>query len=379
MVNESRFFYRHAGLWLVPLAVLLALAMGEVLLRLFPQLLTQEAQIKRLWMLQTRVKSVGDPYLGFVYRPHYRKRVVSLDFEFGIEADEHGFRNASPWPDQADIVIVGDSMVYGFGVEEGNSWVGKLAGQLPVSGIISLGLPGAVPQQYYRYFERFGVGLKPKLLIFGIFPGNDVVDAVTFDRWVAAGSPDNYDVWRFFEGKIPTRKDAFPRNIQVWLLAESVKKSLGQKYSAMTVRLEGGGSLQLAPAIYKRAVEHNDPADPGFRRVVQAAVDARNLARENGSEFLVLLFPTKEEIYLPLHDEPFPSLTHNFAEVLEHEGISYIDFTGRFRELAAEGKKLYFKIDGHPNKQGNSVIADVLANHLRQQEQRLIHPGAEAE
>jgi hypothetical protein len=101
---------RHAGLWLIPLSLTVAALLAEGVLRLFPELMPEEAQLNRLWNEQTPVKSVGDPYLGFVYPPHLQADVVTDDFRFKINADEHGFRNRSPWPDKAEVVIVGDSV-----------------------------------------------------------------------------------------------------------------------------------------------------------------------------------------------------------------------------------------------------------------------------
>lgn len=378
-VSKGRqLFFRYAALWLMPLAVVMALLLAEGLLRQFPELLPEEAQIRRLWQLQTNTKSIGDPYLGFLYPPYYRTEIVSLDFDFKIESDEHGFRNRSPWPDQADIVVVGDSLAYGWGVERDAAWTSLLDARLPESRVITLGLPGTAPPQFVRYFERFGLGLQPKVLIFGIFAGNDIVDANTFDRWITAGSPGNYDVWRFFEGRVPKRDAGFPRNSYLLLFLKSARKSLGQQYSAKTVRSADGEKLQLAPAILQRALEYNDPMNWGFKSVVQAVLAARNLTRDSGSELLVVLFPTKEGIYLPLHDVPFPTLVRPLKDVLEDEGITCIDLSERFRELAAQGKKLYFEIDGHPNELGNRVVADVLADYLRKNSERLGLEGAPA-
>ncbi len=362
--TEKQFLIRRAGLWLVPLAILIALMMAEGLLRLFPQLLPLEAQVKRLWELQTQVHSIGDPDLGFVYPAHRKKEIKSLDFRFTIESDEHGFRNPSPWPDQADIVVVGDSMVYGWGMKRGSAWVGLLEESLAGERVITLGLPGAVPQQYVRFLEKFGLDLHPKLVIFGIFAGNDVVGAENFDHWLAKGSPGNYDVWRFFEGNVPRRAHGFPSNSHLLMFLKSLKKSLGMAYSARSVKTDGG-SIQLAPASLKRALAKTQPKDPGFRSVIEAAVTARILAEANGSEFLVVLFPTKEEVYLPLNGVPFPSLTRPIADVLERNGIDYIDLTESLREHAAQGEKLYFKIDGHQNRNGNRVVAETLIEHLR--------------
>ena len=365
MGKGQHFLLRYAAFWLAPLALVIALLMAEGVLRLFPQLLPEEAQIKRLWQLQTPSSSIGDPYLGSVYPPHHKTEVKSLDFRFAVESDEHGFRNPPPWPEQADIVVVGDSLAYGWGVEREAAWFSLLDERLPESRIITLGMPGTVPQQYFRYLTRFGIGLKPKLVIFAIFPGNDVAEAETFDRWLAAGSPGNFSEWRFFEGRVPDRRVRFPNNSYLALFLQGLKKNLSQKYASKTITLADGERLQLAPAIYMKAFERNDPLDPGFQSIVAATVAAGDLAKEHGSEFLVLLFPTKEGVYLPLHGEPFPTLTQPLQEVLEDEGITCLSLIQEFRTQAVAGKKLYFEIDGHPNELGNRVIADVLAEYLK--------------
>lgn len=374
MDKRQHLLVRYAAAWLVPLAVAIALILAEIVLRMNPQFLPESAQIKRLYLLQTQVKSIGDPYLGFVYPPHYRTEISSLDFDFLVESDEHGFRNASPWPDRADIVVVGDSMVYGWGVAKEHSWVSLLGERLPQSRIVNLGLPGAAPEQYFRYFDRFGVGLRPKVVLFGIFTGNDLIGAAVFDRWVAAGSPDNFDVWRFFEGKPP--KADFLSGSLVVLMLRAVVGSIGQSYASETIRTAEGKKLQLVPSVYKKSLKRNVPSDPAFRSVVRSTLEARDLARANGIEFVAMLFPTKEAVYLPLRDVPFPSLVKPLRTALEAEGVTCIDLTGPFRERAALGKKVFFTVDGHPNILGNRVIARAVTAHLRKNAARLGLPDS---
>ena len=78
--RKRTFLIRHAALWLIPLSVIFALLLLEGALRIFPTLLPAEAKLKLLWRDQTPVKSVGDPYLGFVYPPHYQTEIASHDF-----------------------------------------------------------------------------------------------------------------------------------------------------------------------------------------------------------------------------------------------------------------------------------------------------------
>jgi hypothetical protein len=371
MANGRHWLLRYAAWWLLPLSIVVALLLAEGLLRLNPKLLPEEAQIKRLWQLQTRPSSIADPYLGSVYPPHYRTTIESLDFKFLIESDEHGFRNPSPWPEQAQVVIVGDSFANGWGVARETSWIGLLDEALPDSRVITLGMAGTVPQQYSRYFERFGAGLRPKLTIFAIFVGNDIVEAPIFDRWLTAGSPGNYNEWRFFEGRVPKRRTGILEDSYLKLLLQYLRMGLSAKYSAKTISFADGEKLQLAPGNFQRALQRNDPLDPGFRMVVNATLAARKLAHDNGSVFLVVLFPPKEGIYLPLQGVPFPSLARPLRDVLEDEDVLCLDLTSRFQELAAHRLKLYFEIDGHLNELGQRAVAATLLGYLQRNATRL--------
>jgi len=136
--------------------------------------------------------------------------------------------------------------------------------------------------------------------------------------------------------------------------------------NAKTVTFTDGSRMQLAPNVYGKALEHNDPANAGFQSIVNATVDARNRARAIGSQFVVLLFPVKESIYLPSQGISFAGLVHPLQDVLQDEaGIPCIDMTGPFREWAAKDKQLYFAVDGHPNALGNRIVADTVAEYLR--------------
>lgn len=371
---RTSFLARHAWLWLVPLSALLGLLLLEGVLRLLPSLMPVEAHQRLLYLTETGgLKSVADPYLGFVYPPLSRSEFVSHEFGTVVEAtDEYGFRNPSPWPEQAEVVIVGDSMAYGYGVAQQESWPTLLDEALPVSRVITLGLPGTVPQQYTRYFERFGERLRPKVLLYMIFPGNDIKGTVEFDQWLAAGSPGNFDHWRYFEGKVPVRGESLLDRSALVMTMRSLRKALRNRSSPTSIELTGGGRLRVSPQLYKQSIAMNRPGTPGFDAVVTATREARERAQALGTQFVVVLAPTKEYVYLPLMQEPFSGLIEPLWHVLTHdEGIAVIDLTEPMRERAARGEQLFFEVDGHPNALGNRVIADYMTQYLRANAQSL--------
>src|SRR4051812_11643222 len=78
----------------------------------------------------------------------------------------------------------------------------------------------------------------------------------------------------------------------------------------------------------------------------------RTLAAQQGTKVVVLLFPTKEEVYLPLLNQPVPRPAAPFAAELARRGIDYLDLTGTFTARARAGRSLYFELDPHPNQPG---------------------------
>ena len=74
--------------------------------------------------------TVADPYLGFRYRPNLTGHLKRGDLDFTFTTDEKGFRNSSPVPDAADIVVIGDSMAFGYGVPDDATWTHRVAARL---------------------------------------------------------------------------------------------------------------------------------------------------------------------------------------------------------------------------------------------------------
>jgi lysophospholipase L1-like esterase len=355
---------------LLTASVALVFGAAEASLRIFPELMPEEARLRLHWrQVHPETVSQADPYLGFVYPPNYEGRFERDDgaFAFTYTTDEHGFRNPSPWPERAEIVVLGDSMAFSYGVKDEEAWTALLAADLPGTRIVNLGLIGAAPQQHLRIYEKFGQALRPNLVLLCLFPGNDLSDAGRFEEWLQAGSPGNYDEWRHNAGQDARRmslRNQLDRSYLATFLSYA-RQNLGSRFSGQTIDFPDGSRLQLVPAIYARNESLAQPSHPSFRLVLDAVRGTQALAQETGSRFLVLLMPTKEEVYLPLVDEHPPPATAPFAAQFEQDGLPYLDLTPPFQATARQGERLFFEVDGHPNAAGYRLVAEVVLDYLR--------------
>jgi lysophospholipase L1-like esterase len=364
-------FGRVAG-WLLGLGLAAAAAVGgvELLLRLHPGLMPEEAQLRvHLQALSEQNPSLGHPELGFVYPPHFHGELRHGDFGFSYATDEHGFRNSSPWPAQADVVVLGDSQAFGYGVEAARSWWGLVAAGLPGSAIVNLGLIGAAPQQYARVFDAFGEELRPKVVLMALFPAYALTAVGQFDAWLAAGRPGSYDDWRSGTGLAGWQRSVkrLLERAYLWHAVRTQVREWRTDEPSRTLAFADGSALKLAPAFYRQAALHARAGDPAFERVLAIIEEVRARAGQTGAELLVVLIPTKEEVYLPLLGAEAAPFTARLAEALAARGIPRLDTTPRFRARAERGERLFFPLDLHPNPDGQQLIADLVLEYLRRQ------------
>ena len=359
-------------LLLVSFGLLLAAGGAELGLRLFPGLLSEDARLRLHWagLGASDSNTVAHPTIGYVARSGPDK-LERTDLSFTFDIDPNGFRNDWPWPEQADLVVAGDSLAFSYGVEKDESWTDALVTKHPGLSLVNLGIVGGAPQMAERAFDAYGAKLSPKLFVFGLFLGNDVYDAEKFDAWSRNnGGEENFGLWKAFGGRPPGWQGKLYKLAKYSYLFTALQDFKRQSNRPpATLELDGGGRVQLVP----------DTIGSGFVKrgskkftLIEAAVHAGlERARSVGAEMVVLFFPTKEEVYMPLTVDDPPDLSTPFREALEKHGIPTIHPLEALRERAKQGEQVYFEIDGHPNAAGYAVIAEVVDAYLVENAERL--------
>ena len=353
---------------LTGLAGLGLLLAAEGLLRLFPDLLPETAQLRLHWQsTEEDIAKIADPETGFMHAPEQAGEVRHRDLAFSWRTDEHGFRNAAAWPHRAQIVAVGDSQTFGFGVDDRDHWVARLDQALPETRVLNLAVNGSAPQQQVRVLRAFADDLEPRLVLFGLFPGNAMGAAGEFQAWLDAGEPEPFPVFRERPNGTPLWKQAIQwgtKQSRVLLFARSLADRLRSPYAGSTLEIDGG-EISFAPYIYAGHAEQARPGSPRFDLVLDAVEEAQAFARANGSRFLVVLFPTKEEVYQTELTAPTPEMTAPFARALKARGVPFVDLLPALRDRAAAGERIFLDVDIHPNEQGYALIAQEVLKRLR--------------
>ena len=347
--------------------------LGEGLLRLFSNQLPNE--IRQLVAAGSDGSPVFHPYIGHLHKPNAKVLLTRRDFKTVYHTDDYGFRNPSPWPQRAGIVALGDSLTFGYGVADDRAWPQMIGRGWPEVRVVNLGLIGAGPQQYLRVYETFGRKLRPRLLLVGLFPWNDFWDAAIFDRWLKSGSQCNYLAWRDFGRDMGIKCTGSWKSNRTLLAHRSylyrlvmLARAAAQDLLTMkteTFRFEDGRRMELDVGRFATKVREAQSDRREFHLVLRALQEMDALAKNDGTKVLVLLQPSKEEIYLPLLGESIPDPSAPLREALTRSGIEYLNLTPVFREQAAKGTKLFFEVDGHPNDAGYALIADTVLAYLK--------------
>jgi len=347
------------------------LAIVEGTLRLFPSLLPEGTRLRIHWQAGDSHWYLPHPYIGHLHRAdsHASGQTARPGLEVDSIRDPWGFRNRWPWPDQVDIVAVGDSLTYSQMVEDGQAWTTLLAQGLPQTHVLNLGLIGAAPQQYLRLYETFGIERAPKVLLVGLFLGNDLWGARQFDHWWKAGGSGSFPEFGKREPR-PGVGGWLRRHLMrfhVYALAQDVRESsrAGRLLSGKTVELASGARLQLVPSLLAHAALYTRPESPEFALILDTLAQIQARAQAHHTHTLILFFPSKEEVYLPVLGEKAADLAAPFIPELHQRGITYLDLGPAFRERAAAGDTLFFEVDGHPNARGYALIAETVLAYLQ--------------
>ncbi len=155
-----------------------------------------------------------DDALATRLRPNASERIsFSGNPVTSVRTNALGFRGAD-WPAHADVLVVGDSQVFGLGVEEHETFSARLAEQTQRT-VLNAGVPTYGPGEYTTLVERVLSTHKVGTVIYVMNLSNDLfeVDRPNTTRHAV------WDGWAVRKETAPTSVTAFP--FRSWLMSQS--------------------------------------------------------------------------------------------------------------------------------------------------------------
>ncbi|MCZ6800316.1 MAG: SGNH/GDSL hydrolase family protein [Nitrospirae bacterium] len=337
------------------------------------------------------------------------------------EHDNRGFRNRAPL-DRAAIVTLGDSHTYGLHVSAKHTWPVLLSQQLQQA-VYNMGMPNYGPTHNFTNL-KVALSLHPDIVLLGFYFGNDFYDSFhhvqsekTLESFTSPSNLEAINV-REAQGTIEKQSTTYFRlcrgqgeqeflgvqatsSMRAYLSAHSrlygllrsakkvVMSSIRQRkpleQTLQTVKSDDfvycsvfrGQSWKTILKAPYRNLALND-SDPRIRAGVDIAKSYMKRIKQEvvaaGAEFVVVLFPTKENVFasrvfdLKGHTQ-MEELIHNEARLkaemihfFETHGIAFIDVLPQLRRSPNQP---YFETeDGHPNESGHQIIASEVARVL---------------
>ncbi len=315
-----------------------------------------------------------DRVLGWRNRPGAEGWFEIPDSTTYVRISSEGLRDIihGPRSDRYRILVLGDSFVWGFGVDDDQRLTNRLQDILGQSvEVINAGVSGWGTDQELLYLQDTGRFFEPNLvvLVLGLEDLDNIHSSVEYSY------PKPFYVLR--DGTLELQNVPVPeRNVswtshfgvQPYHLRSPTSSSTeppGPTYRAHLFLRRYLHSYRFAASrssqILARRGWTRKPVDPLLRELLSAVHAACSQA---GARLLLVVIPYRFHIANP-HDDPIKDAVLAAAD---KAAIECLDLWPLFRRQVASGSSLYFEIDPHWNPAGHDLAANELATHLREKE-----------
>lgn len=298
-------------------------------------------------------------------RPNHERDMYWNYYRWRHKTDSMGFRNPTSH-ESGEVVLLGDSMIYGHGVNE-TSTVRHHLEELTERSVINLGIQGSCIHQEYQVLKTFGIQLKPEYA-FLFFLVNDISDLVVyltdeeFTNFMEIPVEDH--TTPYFRIKPLRNKQLDPkfylRSLYVYRSYELLKDYLKQfKLNILwTFKLgeanASDNSWQSLP-FFQDKPRHIH----AMRFHLKALLKIQDIANRNNFKFINVFIYTG---YPGGHEEQiYENIMSDFCK--SHD-INFLNLRDSFASELKDEKTLFLKGDGHFSDEGATLAAKIVADYI---------------
>ena len=297
------------------------------------------------------------PVYGWTPRPSFRYTLAGSE----TTINRLGYRGRevaeARTPGRPRIVMLGDSITFGYGVRDGETFSAVIETLDPRLEVVNLGVQGYGTDQELLKLEREGFAYAPDVVVLNVCLANDLLDNASARSIYDGVYPKPYfllEDGRLVEvaGQVALSP---PRRLALLL---------GQRSALFNALLD------LTPvdrARYQRELAGRaeaEPAEPAFTVTFALVRRMDERTRARGAGFVALLYPSLRDFIRPSRR------AQRFLEASELQGVKVVDLLPRFRAAGFTADTFSrYSLDGnlHLTAEGHRLAARVILEMLGEQ------------
>jgi hypothetical protein len=302
-------------------AILVSLIIFMVLLEVSLQIYTRmfiyyDVEMSR-YAAEVKEKS-DNPKIGHVHKPNASAHLMGVDVDInsdGFRDEEYNFQRN----EKSRIVVLGDSLTFGWGVEKADTYevvLEQMLSDARPTEMINFGHGNYNTEQQVNLFKEKGLKYDPDRVVVFYFINDAEVTPV--------------------------------RSSWVWLGQLRSVTFLWSRIRGLLTRTDGGQTFE---SFYGDLYADDQP---GFQAMKQAFLELRDLTDELGMGLQVIMIPELHNLV----DYSFSAEYAKVAGFLQDSGIEYIDLTDEFRGYENATELWVARDDAHPNALAHGMIAE---------------------
>jgi hypothetical protein len=332
--------------------------------------------------------SIARPIFPAYSQVSYRTR----EFNAVAKTNRFGFRGEEADIVSGQIVAIGDSFTFGWGLNLEDTWPYKLERRLSSNSsstkVYNLGQPGAAPDDYLRTARSYVPALKPKIVLVSLLQGDDLAQLLVKHRFQDSS---NFSVRSFlkdhFYGVLSvirgvSRSDQPISATEGW--GELAREIIDRKHLHVPSDLEewaisgnlNPGLLSSAAEFPRQLVAPYEAVNVGAlkKEIANILREISTMTQEGGGTVVLFSMPnspyfqtrfreTFRRLGFEIPDLDYCDMDRFVADVSHDLGIRYIEITKQLRQ-ASNLDEVWYPFDGHPNATGTDLISKLVFEAL---------------
>ena len=282
-----------------------------------------------------------DARFGFLNNPNIRETVRTDEYSYTVQTNALGFRThelAPKPPGQRRLLLLGDSMFFGVGVDYPASIPALLETTRDSLRVYNFAMLGHNTVQSRIAARAFTAEVEPDHIVCGVFIGNDLLSN-------ALNYADGKNHIATHLDQVAATRDRLHTALAPYAWSTALRAAT---YSIYLPRLRY--QLAAEPAIVAATCDH------------LAAID--RIATRAGSAFAAVLIYPKDAVAGGLVAQWSQSRRPGrlIAQRCRERGIEVLDLLDHI-EGTADRDRYYYAQDGHLNAAGNARLAQLINDH----------------